>query len=218
MVGPVDLLLIRHALPLRVERADGRPADPPLADLGHEQSRRLAEWLVAEHVDALYTSPMQRAVETAAPYAQASGLAPTVEPGVSEFDRDSASYVPMEELKAKDYDAWLQLVENGGFDDGVDPEEFRTTVVDALEGIIDAHRGETVAVVCHGGVINAWATKVVGLDEHFFFEPLYTGISRFVCSSRGHRSVMSLNEIPHLRGLTTARETFANGATGSTPA
>ena len=41
----MELLLIRHALPVRVEGAEGTAADPELAELGHEQARALAEYL-----------------------------------------------------------------------------------------------------------------------------------------------------------------------------
>ncbi|MEO1063836.1 MAG: histidine phosphatase family protein [Actinomycetota bacterium] len=197
----MDLLVIRHALPERVERDDGAPADPPLSTLGHRQARRLAERLTDDGIDRLYVSPMQRARQTAAPFAEASGLTAVVEPDVAEFDRDSDSYVPMEELKATDYEAWAAMVAEGGMPEGADPIAFQRTVVAALERIIAAHRGETVAVVCHGGVINAWGAHVLGLGDPFFFEPRYTSINRFVCSSRGHRSVHSLNELDHLRGL-----------------
>lgn len=204
----MDLLLIRHALPERVERDDGGPADPPLARLGTRQARRLAEWLEREQIHALYTSPMVRARETAQPLAARTRLEALVEEGVSEFDRDAASYVPMEELKATDYPAWLELVENGGMTDDVDPAVFQATVIASLDAIVSRHRGETVAVVCHGGVINAWAAHVLGLPEPFFFDPRYTSINRFVCSSRGHRTVASLNEQAHLRGLPAPEDRF----------
>ncbi|MEM9713901.1 MAG: histidine phosphatase family protein [Actinomycetota bacterium] len=210
----MDLLVIRHALPERVERDDGMPADPPLSTLGHRQSRRLAERLAEEPIDHLYVSPMRRAGETVAPFAELSGLAPVVEAGVAEFDRDSDSYVPMEELKATDHDAWLAMVEAGGMPDGGDPVAFQRTVVEAMERIVDAHRGQTVAVVCHGGVINSWAAQVLGLPEPFFFEPRYTSINRFVCSSRGHRSLHSLNELDHLRGLPRAEDHWSPETAG----
>ena len=41
----MDLLLIRHGLPVRVENPDGRPADPPLSQEGREQAERVAHWL-----------------------------------------------------------------------------------------------------------------------------------------------------------------------------
>jgi len=197
----VELLLIRHALPMRVEGAAG-PADPPLAELGHQQSRALVDWLAPEPLDALHVSPMVRARETAVPLAAARGLEPVVTEGVAEFDKDADSYVPMEELKAAGDPRWQEIVDGGYFGDGdLTPEQFQSTVVEAVEGIIAANAGATVAVVCHGGVINAYVAHVLGIDDLLFFEPGYTSVNRIRASRRGHRMVVSLNETAHLRAL-----------------
>ncbi|HEX4902723.1 MAG TPA: histidine phosphatase family protein, partial [Acidimicrobiales bacterium] len=135
----MELLLIRHALPVRIEGADG-PADPPLAEAGHRQARALAEWLAPEPLDGLYVSPMARARETAAPLAEARGLEPVVEEGVAEFDKDADSYVPMEELKASGDPRWHEIVGGGYFGD-TSPDEFQSTVVRAVERIIADNPG-----------------------------------------------------------------------------
>jgi probable phosphoglycerate mutase len=191
----MDLLLIRHGLPVRVENSDGAPADPALSDEGRDQAERVARWLAEEPIDALYTSPLRRAAETAAPLAKLRSLTPRVEPGVIELDHQESSYVPLEELKATDYPAWQAQMR--GFLEN-DAASFRAVVVDALERIIAAHPGERVVVTCHGGVINAWASHVLDLDRVFFFEPLYTSLNRFRASRSGHRALVSLNESPHL--------------------
>ena len=95
----MELLLIRHALPLRVELSAGR-ADPPLSDDGVAQAARLADYLAAEQIDAVYASPLRRARQTAEPLSRRKGLPIVIEDGVAEYDRDSNEYVPMEELKA----------------------------------------------------------------------------------------------------------------------
>ncbi len=188
----MELLLIRHALPVRVDEGsvDG-PADPELSDRGRAQAAALAEWLVEERVDALYSSPMRRALETAAPVAARLGLDVNVEDGVAEYDRDSASYIPIEELKAAGDPRWNQVPEQ--------PEHFRGVVVDAVERIVAAHPRQRVAVVCHGGVVNAYAASVLGIDDVLFFLPHYTSISRIMAASTGERSIASLNEAAHLR-------------------
>lgn len=197
----VELLLIRHALPTRVEGADG-PADPPLSADGHRQARALAEWLAPEPLDALYVSPMARARETADPLGALRGLAPVVREGVAEFDRNADSYVPMEELKAANDPRWQEIVDGGYFADAdLTPEAFQATVVEAVEGIIAENAGGVAAVVCHGGVINAYLARILGLDDVLFFEPAYTSISRVRASRRGHRMVVSVNETAHLRGI-----------------
>ncbi len=197
----MELLLIRHALPIRVEGASG-PADPPLSDAGHRQSAALVRWLAPEPLDALVVSPMVRARETAAPLAAARRLEPVVHEGVAEFDKDADSYVPMEELKAAGDPRWQEIVDGGYFGEGgPTPEEFQATVVDAVEEVIARHAGATAAVVCHGGVINAYLAHVLGIDDLLFFEPGYTSITRVRASRRGHRMVVSLNETAHLRDL-----------------
>jgi probable phosphoglycerate mutase len=194
----VELLLIRHALPLRVERRDGKPADPPLSPAGVRQAERLAAWLAAERLDAVYASPLRRARETAQPIAGAHGLGVRIEPGVAEFDPLAASYVPLEEIKAESREVWLELV-SGGLTAGVDVALFRRTVAAALERIVAAHAGARVAIVCHGGVVNAWAAHVLGLEPTLFFQPTYTSVSRFLAAASGERSLLSLNETAHLR-------------------
>ena len=59
----------------RDQRFQGH-ADPPLNDVGREQARELAERLAGERLDAVYTSPLQRASETAAIVAARLGLTP----------------------------------------------------------------------------------------------------------------------------------------------
>jgi hypothetical protein len=124
----MELILIRHALPLRVEKEDGSPADPPLSDTGREQARRLARWLSGEPLDVLYSSPLKRALMTAEYLAEVKGLNIQVEAGVAEFDRHSPIYVPLEELRAKDYERWRELV-SGGFESLFNLKEFKKIVL-----------------------------------------------------------------------------------------
>lgn len=197
----MELLLIRHALPVRVEGADG-PADPVLADLGRRQADALAAWLADEPLHAVYTSPLRRAVETAAPLAERHGLDPVVDDDLAEYDRDATDYVPIEELKAEGDPRWQAMV------DGVlvgaehlDPRAWLDGVVTAVERIVTAHPGQAVAVVAHGGVVNAYLAHVLGTPAPMFFEPSYTSISRVLASRDGVRQVRSLNEHAHLRRL-----------------
>lgn len=194
----MELILIRHALPLRVERKDGSPADPGLGPKGMEQARKLARWMQSERLDAIYSSPMNRAKMTAECLAEVKGMTIIPEPGVMEFDNQSSTYIPMEELKAKDYERWRELVQ-GGFEAQIDLEGFRKGVIESLDNIVSGNKGKRVAVVCHGGIINTWAAHVLGIDKFLFFAPEYTSINRFLASDSGARSIASLNESGHLR-------------------
>ncbi len=196
----MELILIRHGLPIRKELED-RPADPPLSNVGRQQAKRVADYLSAETIDCLYASPMLRAQETAAPFADLSGLTVELHPGIVEFDRDANSYIPMEELKVQDYETW-QALGNRNFSSSKRNQAFADTVITALENIIAKHPGQRIAAFCHGGVINLWASQVLGIPPRLFFEPEYTSIHRFLCASTGERNIRSLNEVAHLRNWT----------------
>lgn len=196
----MELIIVRHALPEKIINTDPlRPADPPLDSVGLKQAELVATYLAEESIDALYCSPMRRAVETAAPIAKATGLAATICDGVAEYDRSSPEYIPIEELRATNHPNWLAM-QRGEWAGTSDPAEFQRGVVDAIEGIIAAHPRQRVVVACHGGVINAYLAYVLKTPSSLgFFEPFYTSIHRIMAASTGQRSIVTVNEISHLR-------------------
>ena len=143
---------------------------------------------------------MRRARETAAPLSRLHNLPVVVDEELAEWDRESTSYIPIEELRATRDERWLAMVEGRLEDFDVDPVQFRGGVVRAMEHVVSANPGRAVAVVCHGGVINAYLSHVLGTRELLFFEPRYSSVSRVVAARSGARSVLSLNETFHLRG------------------
>ena len=193
----MDLIIIRHGLPLTVTGADGA-ADPALSETGHEQAARVARWLADEHIDSLYSSPMNRAKQTAHPLAQLRQLEPIIRDGLAEYDQHSSSYVPLEELRRTNYDVWRERMKGGLMGD-TDEAQFRQVVVQTIESIIAENPGGRVAIVCHGGVINAYASHILGVEKVLFFNPTYTSINRFAAARSGERTVLSLNEAAHLR-------------------
>jgi len=195
----VEIVLVRHGLPLRVELETGI-ADPELAAEGHEQAEKMAAYLGVEDVEAVYVSPLRRALETARPLCKVLGLEAVVSEGVAEFDRNSREYVPVEELRATNDPRWEKLLR--GEWDGVDedPSVFKARVVATVEDMIARHPGGRVVVVCHGGVINQYLAHVLGIETHVgFFYPKYTSIHRVMAARSGQRSIVSINEASHLR-------------------
>ena len=193
----MELILVRHALPVRRENSVG-PADPELSDDGVAQALLFAKYMESEHIDALYSSPLQRAQQTAAPLAQLKKMLPVIVDGVAEFDQHSNEYIPVEELKAANDPRWAEMI-NGTWTSPEEAQEFTDRVIDALESIIKDNRGGRVVVTCHGGVINEFLAHVLGLENRQFFYPNYTSLHRIAASSNGHRSVLSINETAHLR-------------------
>ncbi len=112
----------------------------------------------------------------------------------------STEYIPIEELKEAGDPRFMELLTSTeGMHD--DPQEFAERVITAVERIIAAHSGENVAVVCHGGVINTYVARVLGIDAEppGFFYPNYTSLHRVAASRSGVRSLVTLNETSFLR-------------------
>jgi probable phosphoglycerate mutase len=195
----VELVLVRHALPVRVEGTAG--ADPPLDDVGERQATALAQWLAEEEVHGIYVSPMRRARETAAPLEAVTGRVAVVDEDLAEFDRGWDFYIPMEDLKEEGHEHWQVLASGRWEDIPGDIFGFRKRVVEAVERIVAAHPSQRIAVVSHGGVVNSYASHVLGIEAPLFFEPAYTSITRVLAASSGARSILSLNESAHLRHL-----------------
>jgi broad specificity phosphatase PhoE len=196
----MELLLIRHAEPVRIASGDvSGPADPGLTTRGSEQAQRLAAWLAAEGVDVLVTSPLRRARETAAPLADSIGVEVEVVDGISEYDAHSDEYIPIEELRALKDERWQATIEGRWADvGGVDPSAFQAQVVPAIDALIAANAGRKVAAFSHGGVVNVFLAHVLGIDRLLWFHPEYTSISRVHASRDGTRSVGTVNETAHL--------------------
>ena len=195
----MELVFVRHGLPERVVVTEGT-ADPHLDALGHRQAAALGEFLAAEGVDAIWSSPMNRARETAQPLADRTGLSVSIDDDLAEWDRDSSAYVPIEELKATNDPMWQKMM-SGEWTGSQDPIAFQAAIVAAVDRIVAAHSGQKVAITCHGGVINAYLAHILEVPKpNGFFHPEYTSIHRVMASSRGHRSLRSLNELTHLHG------------------
>ena len=203
--------MIRHALPLRVDGGGG-PADPSLATEGIEQAAQLTAWLADDTIDAVVSSPLARARQTAEPLARARSIAVETRDELAEFDRHSSWYVPMEELRAAGDPRWSAIVE-GRWQEafGVDFEDFRRSAVRAVEAVAADHQGRTVAVVTHGAVLNAYVAHVAESTKFPIFEPSYTSVTRIVAARTGERMLETLNEAEHLHSVRSSRKTGSPG-------
>ena len=159
------LVLVRHSE--SVGNAEGRlqgRTDFPLTERGIGQSHRLARRLRDAPLAALYSSPLARARQTADVLSEALGLPVLDLPEVQEYDFGELSGVALDELRLRSNPAQRYL--QGGFppipgEEG--REAFRQRVCGALWGLAERHKGETVAVVCHGGPVVAFVLEVLGL-------------------------------------------------------
>jgi broad specificity phosphatase PhoE len=196
----VQLLLIRHALPELVTTSGVR-ADPALTEEGHAQAKRLPAALAPYRIARIVSSPQRRALETAAPVAEALNLPVTEYVGLAEYDYDLDHYIPFHEAEARAPEAYARI-RAGQFPKSVDADAFRTRVFDSLGRIVEESGHEdTVAVFAHGGVINVFLQELLGLDRPLVFPIEYVSVTRVLVSRSGERRVASVNETGHVRDM-----------------
>jgi probable phosphoglycerate mutase len=198
-VARVQLLLIRHALPLR--SAPGEGADPELSDVGFEQARRLPKTLGRHQITRVLSSPQRRAVQTAEPTADALGLAVEIEDRLAEYDRDMAHYIPIEQIRTEFPEEWDRLA-RGHLPSGVDENAFMTRVLAAIEDIVAAGgHDDTIALFSHGGVINVILHRLLGTERLLLFPIDYASITRLRYSRAGAFTVAEVNGTEHVWDL-----------------
>jgi probable phosphoglycerate mutase len=192
----VKLLLIRHSEP-----DPGRDVlDPPLTDHGRRLAAATGQWLAGEGIACVYSSSTRRALETAALIAGSVGAPVVQRDGLAEFGAGQ-EYVPVEELRRTGDARWTAMAAGDLAVFGTDAGTFRAEVSAAVGAIADAHPGQTVAVVAHAGVINAYLGDMLDIDRLLWVELDYAAICRVAVSRSGVRSVLALNERPHDCGL-----------------
>ncbi len=165
------LLLIRHATNdlLKEGRLGGRLPGIHLNEEGRAQARALADRLAEVELAAVYSSPMERTLETAEPVAARHGLEVQIHPGLHEVDCGRWSGELLE--KARRRRLWRRILASPSrvpFPGGESAWEVQQRMVAALEEIAAAHPEETVAVVSHADPIRVAVAHYVGLPLDLF--------------------------------------------------
>lgn len=210
-----ELFIVRHgdALPGADEIIpSGVYDDLPLSAIGREQAQALAERLAPLHFDAMYSSPLRRCRETAAPLAERLDMTLIIVDEIREIQLGNIQPLPEDD---KDLEALAKALQQrqmdivriaggtGHWDDIPNSEPssaFRQRVVRAFDEIARRHIGERVIAFAHGGVINAYAAEALGLEKDFFFPAANTSIT-VVRVSGTQRVVYILNDIAHVKRL-----------------
>lgn len=160
-VTSCELLLVRHAQ--STWNAAGRwqgQGDPPLSELGRAQAKQLAERLRGEKIDALVSSDLARAAQTAAILGEALGLEPCFDARLRELELGHWTGLPKAEIAARWPDELARFragdlaYRAGG---GESRDELAARAHRAAADLAAGHAGQRVLVVTHLGVIRALA-------------------------------------------------------------
>ncbi|WP_253813465.1 histidine phosphatase family protein [Nocardia amikacinitolerans] len=196
----MQLILVRHAQPVRVSNAAG-PADPELSEVGREQAERVPGALSHHRIARVLSSPQRRARETAAPTAAKLGLPVEIVDDLAEYDRDLPAYIPIEDAKLEFRDTY-DRIKAGYLPEQIDGPAFVHRVREvATEIAANTDPAGTVLAFAHGGVINVLLQEVLGLPRPLTFPIDYCSITRILFSRTGRRTAATVNENGHVWDL-----------------
>ncbi|MDP9983908.1 putative phosphoglycerate mutase [Pseudarthrobacter oxydans] len=164
------LLLVRHGeTPTTGTVLPGRAPGLHLSDRGRAQAERVAERLSGLPVDALYSSPLERACETAEPTAARTGLAVKYDDGLNECDKGDWTGAAIAEMAA--LPEW-QIVQHSPaefrFPNGESFPEMQARIVGALEVMRAAHAGGVIVCFSHADPIKAAVAHALGTPLDLF--------------------------------------------------
>ena len=192
------------------KRLYGRSKGISLSEAGRQQAAALAERLAAVSLDALYTSPLDRCMETAASIAEACGI--EVEPleGVLEIDYGSWTGRPFTSLSRTKL--WQEF--HGPtpsiprFPDGETLAEAQARALHAVRELVERHPKETVAVVTHGDVIALVLAHYAGIHVDLFQRLEIAPVSvTAIAIGSGAPKIRRVNDTGTLADLSTSRPT-----------
>jgi probable phosphoglycerate mutase len=179
--------------------------DIDLNERGRAQAAALARALQSEPIDAIYASDLRRAMDTALPLAQAAGvgvraLATLRERAFGYFE--GMTYAEIEQRHPEEAVRWRRRDPEFAIGGGESLCGFQERCVSAVTGIASAHAAQTVAIVAHGGVLDALyrAATRIGVQAPRTWELGNAGINRLLWTPQGF-AVVGWNDRGHLEEL-----------------
>lgn len=197
---PALVLLVRHAATPSTGRIlPGRAPGLSLSETGLKQAAAVAARIATLSVAAVYTSPMERARETAEPIARAVGCPVTAVEGLNECDFGEWTGRPLAELfKLEEWKSVRRRPSRFRFPGGESFVEMQERVCEAVETLARGHGGETIVAVSHADPIKAVAAHVVGMRLDDF--------QRLVVGTASVTALVLADEFPLLLTLNSMGE------------
>ena len=176
---------------------DGRwqgHADTSLNATGREQAHELERFLADVELDAVYSSDLRRALETAEIVARAKGLTVVSDSALREIDDLEWTGLTWSEIESRFPEGARRHRAGGtGWEPGETWEAMSERVIVALTRIATTHPGGCVLCVVHGGPIRVVLAHAIGLDLGEYrrtqAEPANGGVSEIAVEDETFRRI-----------------------------
>lgn len=192
------VLLIRHGENeyTRTGRLAGWTKGVRLNEAGRQQAQALVERLKDAPIKFIYSSPLQRARETAAPLAKTRGLKVAIRPGLGEVQFGQWTGQSLKRLgRTRLWRVVQQLPSAVQFPGGESMRSAQARIVDAIDAIAQAHPKAVVAIFSHSDPIKLAVAYYLGVPLDLFQRLTISTASVTVLRlAQGQPSLVKLNE------------------------
>src|SRR5262245_32426593 len=203
------LYLIRHgateanlATPPRLQ---GRKHNPPLARLGVRQAEATRDFLAIRPIEHCYTSPMQRAVQTAALVAAPHRLTPQTLDALTECEVGQWEGLDWQTIRYLDAEGYARFHANPakfGYPGGESFADGLARVQPAIDGLLSKHEGQSILVVAHHIVNRTYLAGLLGMGPELARQVVLDNCGISVVVREGEKTTVStLNAAFHLQGV-----------------
>lgn len=165
------VLLIRHGENdwVGTDRLAGRTPGVHLNDKGRQQALALVNLLAGQGIDAIYSSPLERCLETAEPLATARSLPVITHAGLLEVDYGDWRGANLKELnKLPEWQMVQHYPSTFRFPQGETLREVQNRVVTTIEALHQQHPNQVIALFSHGDIIRTAVAHYIGAPLDLF--------------------------------------------------
>ena len=174
----------------------GRTEGVPLTKIGIEQAEQIGKYLKPIDISAIYSSPIERADNTAKIVAESNSIDYKLDERLTELDMGKFTRMPYDEIFAKHGNVFLKFYSNDPIISEHNVETFphvQKRVMDMLDYTIKKHDQENVLLVTHMDPIKSVIAKVIDLKPLSLFELIIANCSLTII--KHHDEKLSLSAI-----------------------
>ena len=181
----------------------GRSPGVDLTQVGIQQAEQSGKMLESLNISAIYSSPIDRALQTAEIVGNHCDLEPLTDDRLIELDMGKFTKMPYDEIFAKHGNVFLKFYEgsNEVSENGVETfANVQKRVFDMVDFVVNKHKNENVVLVTHMDPIKAMIGKVLGLKPEILFELIIANASLNIFKNNDQKFYLTaINAMPSER-------------------